>query len=124
MSYPDNLSDKQFYKYKPAKVEGKAASDWLASDEGHHWQDTSFGNPYGARSNGRNRGLYSFKSAPLEGIGPARILPDDLPEHEVPAWHALRNQEVYARNISRTRAEWEYNRPLRFEGDPPERDFD
>lgn len=52
----DPLSDRQFrkYKYKPAAEEGKAASEWLSTQEGHDWITGSFAP--------RAHGFYGFKS--------------------------------------------------------------
>lgn len=52
MAATDHLGP-QFYNYRPAQEEGKEASDWLSTNEGHDWQLGNFNIP--------NSGMFTFK---------------------------------------------------------------
>lgn len=43
MGNHDHMLNK--YQFRSAKEEGKEASDWLSTEEGHEWQDREFKHP-------------------------------------------------------------------------------
>lgn len=71
MSAARHLHPDEFKGYRPAKEEGKAASDWLSTSKGHEWQSKKFGKPLSESNTRASLGMFSVKEDSVSSLSHA-----------------------------------------------------